>query len=699
MTSRPGALLACALLSIGAAGAAGISHAPVDDDALAIRDRPVMIPVLANDPGTGRTSQVGVYRAPAHGHASVAGQSVAYVPAPGFTGRDRLQYWVKTGRAFGIASVDIVVGETVVLSGAVAGLSSPATVVASVGGRTFRAPVAPDGGYSLGVVGLPADMVTLSAARDGTVLLALPGTVGRLRGEAGEDGVLTRDENAQVQLGHLGTALAYLLQLANDGRAIASEAQLEAALGAYDAASLPGMAAAIKLVADGTRPLPAGVEDTLALIGDPDAYAGFLAAVRTEDEVALADAVLAAVSDPAVLPVAAPQDFLGRRSLASPGAGGDIRTGLIEGERLELLPGGDGRFHATGPTADDGADWSFADGTLRVRPRVPGVHDFPGWTDGGIPTRVHSSIESVDYRLLVDGRASGRDLLAVSTRTRLHYPDLPDVPDAWHESGTVRLSYRDGVAGLPYAEAEVPAVRTLPVHRPEAFDPEHAGYDAGGASEHRFLADGSGQRLDDGQSFAWTLDADGSLALAYADGIRARIRRLARDGSGGEGVLATFALDGGGTRSLHALSAANDGSLAFDPAGLARAWRSSFATSQPLHDATLSDFHVVLDGPGQTGYQRSVVGTVTSQRPLRWEIESGVMVARGYRDARGWQVECTVGVDGCFVASERRWRPLSASGGRIHVLEELWMRAAAEDPLALQSQRGNAYQAQPPLAP
>ncbi|MBJ6981832.1 Ig-like domain-containing protein [Luteimonas sp. MC1572] len=692
MTTRSSALLAVATLSVGAAVAAGLNHAPADDSTLTVRDRPVTIDVLANDPGVTASTDLRLYRHPAHGSASVVGRRVVYTPAPGFAGRDRIQYSVKTGRSFGIASVEILVGDAVVLDGAVTDAGGNAHVAAGVGGHVFRARAGADGRYRLEVIGLPGDMVTLSASSGDVALLAVPGTVGRLRGEAGADGVLTRDENSQVQLSRLSSALAYLLQLANGGAPVASEAGLHAALGAYDAAALLEMAAAIKLVADGDYPLPAGITDTLALISDADAYRAFIAAVDADDALALRVAALATMFDDAVLPIARPEDFLGARSLASPAAGGNVRVGLIEGERLDLQAGGAGQFHATHPTADPSAGWTFGAGSMRVVPHAPAVTEEDGWLDG-IATRRLRSVERLDHRLLVEGLGSGRDLVAVTVHTRLRYPDNPGAPDELYTAHLLRLSYRDGATGIPFVAAEIPGVRTLPLHRPEAFTLSGGGDATQGHAPHRFLPGGTGIVLDDGQAFTWSLEADGNLSLAYADGEHMRVRRLMRDGRKGEGVLASFVLPGGLLRSDFALSAVRDGSLAFDAAGVARAWRSGFAIGQAIHDEYRFDFHIVLDGPGQTGYQLNVGDGVSTSSPLRWEIEGGAMVARRYRDNRGWQVECTVGVDGCVVYLERRWTPMSASGGRIYVHEELWMMGPADGGLEMYSQRGNFYDA------
>lgn len=704
MTNKTGSrLLLTGLMASAAATASAFDHAPGDDAAVTTRGSAVTIDVLANDPGVTARTDLRVHARPAHGSVAVVDRQLVYTPAAGYSGRDTLRYSVKTARSFGVATVTVDVGDALTLSGAVTEGGANASVVASVGDHAFQAQAGADGAYSLEVIGRTGDMVALASASGDVALASIVGGFERLRVEAGGDDVLTRDENNQVQVTRLSAALAYLLQLANGGDPVASEAELEAAYGAFDTDVLVEMAAAIKLVADGDYPLPEGVPDTLALISDTEAFQQFVATVTADDPQALAAAAAATLSDPDVVPASTEAAMLGARSLMYAGADGNVRVGLIQGERLRLLAGGGGSHVPTTPVADAGVSWTFVAGAAQVVPNTPAQSEYITYVDG-VPVRTVFSNERFDLSTLVDGGASGRDLVGVLTHTRISYPDNPELGDVLTTNSSTRLSYRDGIAEVPFLAGEFPAVRALQVHRPEI-------YGGGGGSEplngsnyalHQFDAGGTGHLLDDSQAFTWSLGGDGLVTVTYADGETAVLRRLLQDGRKGDGVIAEYQLPGGLSKALYTLSSVRDGSLAFDLANLAFPWRSGFDITQTAYDfGDDYGFYIVLDGPAQTGSQVFVDALGTQVFPLGWQIDAGAMVARRYRDDSGWQDACTIGVNGCYLFLERRWVPVSRSADRIYVHEELWMDQDQDGPEAptLTSQRANFYQVEAPPVP
>ena len=696
-----GGFLATATATAAAAG--WRDHAPADDSAVTTRGGTVAIDVLANDPGvTGRTA-LRMQAHPAHGSVLVADGKLVYTPAPGYSGRDTLRYSIKTQRVFGIATVTIDVGDALTLSGGVTDGGSNAGVTATVGPHRFQGKAAADGSYTLDVIGRDGDMVALESASGPVALLSIVGGFTRLRQEAGTDGVLVRGENNQVQVTRLSAALAYLLQLANGGDPLASEAELDAAHGALDTNVLLQMAAAIKLVADGDYALPKGVPDTLALISDTDAYQQFIGEVSTADPQALEDAIAATMADPDVVPASSEAAMVGARSIMYGGADGSVRVGVVHGERVRLLAGGVGSYAATDAAADDGVSWTFAAGAAQVILDVPRQGEYIVYV-GGVPVRAIDTFERLDIATLVDGGASGRDLVGVRRYRHVSYPDNPELPDQFYSGTITALSHRDGVAEVPFQASEFPAIRALQVHRPEIFGDgaSNEPLDGSNYALHQFNAGGAGQLLDDGQAFTWSLDAEGRVAVAYADGETALLRRLLQDDGKGDGVMAEYLLPGGRTKALYTLSSVRDGSLVFDAANVARPWRSGFDISQTAYDfGDDYGFYIVLDGPGQTGSQVFVDAAGIQAQPLSWLLPGGTMVARHYRDAAGWQPECTLGVNGCYIQRERRWVPVSRSGDRIYVHEELLQDPDASGPLppALLSQRANFYQVEAPPAP
>lgn len=703
------------LAGFSASAAASLDHAPADDAAVAARDGTVTIDVLANDPGVTAATILRVQRHPANGSVVVSDRKLVYTPSAGFTGRDTLTYIVKTVRSVGLATVTVDVVDGVTLSGKVTAMAptgagarlraaagAGAGVVARVGTQAFHAQAGKDGSYQIEVAGFADDMVRLESTSGSVALASIVGSFGRLADEAGADGVLTRDENSQVQVTPLSAALAYLLQLANEGEPVADEAQLEAAQGAIDTAALLEMAAAVKLVADGDYALPAGVPDTLALISDTDAYRQFVDDVYADDAEAFNEAIAATLADPDVVPPAAETDLVGVRTLLVSSAPGTIRTGLVEGTRLALAADGTGSYADVDVAPVSTLTWALVDGVAHAVLDTPRVTEYQVYRDGQ-PVRLVNTLYSVELGRLLDGGASGRDLVAWSMHSVNSYPDNPEYPDDELTGSAARLSYLDGSSGIPFQAGEFPAVRALQVFRPEN-DPVGTSGGLLGSSYalHQFNAGGSGELLDDGQGFSWSLDGDGRLQVAYDDGETAVFTRLLQDGRKGDGVIAEFSLPDGNAKFQYALSSVRDGSLVFDAGTLVQPWRSGFDISQTAYDfAHFDGFYIVLD-EGGTGTQVSISEFGTTVSPLAWGIEDGAMVARRYWSNAGWQPGCEVGVDGCYVAQERRWVPVSRDGNRIYLHEELWMDPDGAGPvveLELQSQRANFYDIEAPPLP
>lgn len=84
-----------------------------DDTATTQATVPVMVDVLANDPGRGgavRPDTLTVYDRPAHGLAEVVGARIRYTPGAGFNGVDQFSYLVCTDAPFcGVAAVTVTV--------------------------------------------------------------------------------------------------------------------------------------------------------------------------------------------------------------------------------------------------------------------------------------------------------------------------------------------------------------------------------------------------------------------------------------------------------------------------------------------------------------------------------------------------------------------------------------------------------------
>lgn len=662
-------------LGLVLASPAAMAAGPVDDSVLTARDREVLVDVLANDEGTAPARLVMFGKRPLHGSARVVGDKIRYVPKPGFTGHDRFGYFVQRAGHSGAATVDVTVGEAVVLRGKVTDEPiANAEVSAAAGGWDFAATADPEGNYEVEVIALGDPMVTLNGQGNGAQAAAsLSSVVGgfqRLQDEAGGDGVLVREENNQVQVTNLSTAQAYLMEAANDGSPVASDEELELVREAVDLNAMLEMAGAIKLVVDGGYALPEGTENVYQMISNPAAFEQFVATVEAADPNALANAIAETVNDPEVTTPTPEDAFVGTSALlADFGRLGTIRVGLIHGETMELAADGTGNFVQNVANADPSVSWSYIDGKAVVVPNAPISYDSYVVVPEIGPFQIRRVNTDRQYEFVRLTEGNGRDTVAMTVTVDYSYPDYPGdprVPPGTETYTVSRFSIRDGEGNLPYTAAEFPGQLALSYSGA-------ATWDGAGVSLFDFAGDGTGTRLGDSRPFTWSLDAAGRLGLDYGDGSEARYTRLAVDGRGGEGVVTQSLLANGSRSSQWELSMRPGGIAPFDPGNVADSWRSGFYISPGTYSpgAGADDFYVQLTGPAQTGQYvtRSFGENYTT--PLSWSAPGGDMRVLQYHDDTGYVYSCTVGVNGCIQWAGRRWRPVAGEGNRVYVIEEL----------------------------
>jgi hypothetical protein len=131
----------------------------------------------------------------------------------------------------------------------------------------------------------------------------------------------------------------------------------------------------------------------------------------------------------------------------------------------------------------------------------------------------------------------------------------------------------------------------------------------------------------------------------------------------------------------------------FDAATAQQPWRSGFYVSRSA-PADI-DFFIVLDA-AQLGWSVTYDPTGAYPTPLGWSVNGGVLDATQYHDGNNLPVHfCNVGVDGCYIWLQRRWRPVAADGNRVYVIEELMYDADLDGDQDVTNQRTNFYDATP----
>ncbi len=677
----------------------GIASAAVggstDDQALTARERPIVIDVLANDGGVTGLRSLNVLRKARYGTTREEGGQIRYTPMPGFKGRDRFSYIVTGTSGSGQANVSVDVGDALVLQGRVVdGPIANASVTASVEGRNFAAQADANGEYGVEVISLLDGMVTLDARGVGgqsfVRFVSIVGDFDRLAGEAGADGVLTRDENNQVQVTNLSVAQARLLTAANGGVPIADDTQLVVARESLDHTQLLQQAAAVKLAVDGGYPLPAGTSDTLALVSDPAALSQFIAAVNADDPAALSNAIAAIVADPVIIVPTLAAGLLGSYALiADLGRPGALNMSYVQGNRLTLSTAGTGSYVSSTPNAEPSVSWTFASGVADIVPNTPFTFTFFPFVNG-VQRRAYNT--QVNYQLAKLFEGANRDTFAFTSTSYITFPDNPELPP-YFQTGTGTLIGISDEGGIePLTNADVVGTRSVWI--PDGYSATPSG-NGGGAEHLTFFPNNTGQRANSAP-LTWIIDALGRLQITV-NGDAGLFRKVANDGRNGEGLLGEWRT--GTTRTArYMMSAAIDG-FAFDVANGERSWRSGFYLGQStLQPGT--DFTFTLE-PAGVAWRRTASSSSTSVIPVGWRVVNSNVEILDYRNGSNQPVHgCQVGVGACRIAMIRRWRPTAIDGDRVYVIEELLGESGSNGNPQLFSQRVNYYDEipRPPLS-
>lgn len=686
-------LVATGLAATVVAATTSARQRPVDDSALTAMGAEILIDVGANDGLSSPVQVATLQRPPAHGTATAVAPGIfRYVPQPGFTGRDSFLYWIKAGREYGIATVTVDVGQSLMLRGkATDAPLSGATVSATVDGHTFTTVADAAGDYALAVISTDGGMVTLAAQGTGPQAVAnfqaYLGDFTRLQDEAGSDGILSRDENHAVQVTNVSTAQAVLAREALAGVPITDDAALAQALESLDYARVMRAAAAIKLAVDEGFALPAGVPDTLALVSSASAMEGFIADVEEEAPGALQAAAQSIASDPELTePVDA--DAIGALNLLlHAGAPGSINVLHIQGDRFEFGEDGTGAVLKASENPDPGTTWTMDGNQVVVVPDAPvTITSYPVIPGHG---QVRQLITEREYRLSSLGGTGASETFAVATTYDYSYPDTPALQPGTATDTETRLAVRDD-AGIPFTTAELQGTFwALPTAATGYANSNNTGSDL-----FELGASGTGTRWR-GTTFDWSVDAAGRLQVDYHNGGGTMVyTRIATDARKGVGLMAQYRSITGARASRYALAMEADAPAErpFTPAIVARSWLSGQTVSRP--DAGALPFHLVFDaGPQNPGFHvtRDAAGTAFTTR-IGWQVANGWLDAVYYRIGSTPVHYCAVGVEaGCFIWQIRRWIPMAADGDRRYVIEEFLVDYAGNGNFEIVTQRPTFY--------
>lgn len=571
-----------------------------------------------------------------------------------------------------------------------------ATVTVRVGSRNFTGTADGTGHYSI-TASIPptatADFVSIeavgSAADPEIRFRSLIGPFAALVTQSG-DHRLTAEENFNVNITNVSTAEAVLTAEANGGSAPTDADTLAIARRTLDQDQLLELATVIRLVVDGSYPLPSGVTDTLDLIDDTATRDAFLAIARSAaNDASFVAARTTVDTDPALTPGlsadALPSTlYLPIAGTRTPEFRYAAFAGHIDG--FEFAADGSGTYLSSRGSVTSlrwiiDADRNLAISFEPVFNNAPEELPFNDPDTGlGIEVSCYNEVRSIVIRR---GLGSG----ATRTLTRLRHCEDPRF-----DTLTVDRAGRywfPAEQATPYVASEIAGrAFTLAV---DGSDVPAMDTSLSNGLTHEvaaFAVDGSGALIPSGRSFAWAVEADGTLRVTMPNGVLSRYRLLFSPFARAEVGIADHRYPDGRRLISDQLGYTADGSLSFsdsDTPGVYYAFGVGidFAASgggaspgSPLLKGIAFQFET--GGRFKTRFDEVVTDTmsgervrnalVISQRDWGARADGTITIQRYFFSDGSPNPSCSLDSinPGCMLLEQRTLIPLSSGDGNRH---------------------------------
>lgn len=552
-----------------------------------------------------------------------------------------------------------------------------AEVFVTVGDETFTTTADTLGDYAIDIE-LPetqtSSFVTLEARGVGdqsfVELFSLVGTFSELLAEAGADATLSAAENFAMQITNVTTAEGALLVQANGGTAITSQATRDALATTIDGANVLNLATALKLAIDSPDdyPLPDGFT-TRSLAQDVGASNAFVVEAEEKNPEMFAETTVEIAGDPELtepVPSGTPADMLA--SYLSTEAGFTFNT-FNRILAVDFAEDGTGSVSDTFGTV--GATWSVDGSTIILAYAEPAESiSYPFVECDGQFRQVQARYTTNGLSL---NKLSDRTL-AVTETQQIDYLDC-DSLEAETQTGTYARTLLKQADFLELGQADVAeAVQTLQV-----LD----------LSQNRlasdvavFNEDGTGSTALLGQSFTWSLLADGrGLGMSFDNGTTATYRLLyAIDDYVSDGFFDLTTADG--VRYIDA-----GASIDVDPDELPMVTAQDVpgryyqfgVGDETIDDERLGGFRLRFDADFTGSQEDDYIaedGSVQTDNAstyqyyfFRWEIDGMAVVVTRYQDSETADARCDPTTASCLLHDERRIVPLVVDGDRYYWIE------------------------------
>ena len=658
------------------------------------------------------------------GSVVVANGKARYTAPAGFQGVARFTYLAK-GRQPGPpgrGQVQVAVGTRLAIAGNVfRARADAAQVTLSLGGREYTTTtIDAQRSYRFDVLGFnDNDIAVLKAdgleAGSRHHLESFLGSVGRIKRNMGENGVLTGSDDNAVLVSFLSSALMIHAFAANDDAMPATDAQYEAAVLASGINSMLETASFMYRVDIGHYKLRDWSQSGYAFVSQPGAVWAY---VQDDEERQLGGFGFYPViwdTPEQFVPVTG-DEFARPLTLLGSAVGGGVQDSIRVVQLVEPQQGG---------------RVNFVDGIAKpVQPMTLSL-DGPGETVftpaagdkhivrelnvrvNGALTKQLQVVQRREMYRMFDGEHA--DLILQADTVRTEFPSYPERDFDGAGAGRSWVAY-ERLPHLPYTETDLPVRMAMAYFCPRETLFMRFGYCD--YQIHRLMSGGqglietAGPSLDDagnprvradGGAVSWSLDAEGRVTTVR-EGTTMTHQRLVQENGVAEGILSvgTATIDGKVLRIAHYYQGVRvpaDGSAVSVPDMLGN-WDSSFARLYPL-DLTRQFAQTYRFDNDATGVNNeSELGEYFISN-FAWQFDPQGLLVKRYLTSRQLsetpptylvsENRCTAASGNCRVRFQRLI-PLAAVNGKTYFQEEIYESTSFPAvPLARTATRPTAF--------
>lgn len=557
-----------------------------------------------------------------------------------------------------------------------------AVVTATVGDETFTANADANGNYSLDIEvepGATTGFVTLSARGVGpqsyVEFTSLAGTFASLKAQAGADETLSNTENFATQITNVSTAQAVLLQEANGGEPVNTEALLATLSATINSQEVLDLATAIKLLVDDAAnyPMPNGATSLLTLISTPVTRAQFVDDTYDQSPTTFASTQTAIVTDTTLTQPVSSETLPASLTAALLSNASDFSFNYVNRvNSYEFNSDGTGSA-ATGQWGTD-MTWAIAGSGVDVT-YASTIHatSFDYFVCNGTRAQHEADYASNGVKLTL---LSDR-MLAITETSTVTFVNLPPgcTQEPFDVTTTVARTIVNDDDFQPIVESELRgSIQSIYVYD----------QDAGVTADVAELdADGTGLTWAFAKEFTWALDATGrEVTITFTDGTVGKYRQLAQI----DDVLSDLMYEITTPTGVRIDAGASvysgpEEALAFTPENLlGRFYLFGVGLEGASGDARVKSFRLRFDADGTGSHEDDFINddnelvtlddSSTPNHAFHWHIdaEEDVIVKRSF-DPVALQDNCAPGTPDCIVYDERRLIPLALIDTRAYWME------------------------------